>query len=57
MQSATALGVGAISLNTTASPFELRNSANQSLGSVRSTGLYLMEDGSAGTIQQIDLTV
>lgn len=57
LQSATALGVGAISLNTTASPFELRSSANQSLGSVRSTGLYLMEDGSAGTIQQIDLTV
>lgn len=57
LQSAASMGVGAISLTTTASPFELRGSANQSLGAVRSTGMYLMENGAAGTIQQIDLTV
>ena len=57
LQSAASMGVGAISLSNTASPFELRNNANQSLGTVRSTGMYLMENGSAGTVQQIDLVV
>lgn len=49
--------VGALYLGNQATPFELRDSANQSLGAVRSSGLYLAEDGTAGSLQQIDLSV
>ena len=49
--------VGAISVGRVATPFELRTADNQSLGGVRSTGVYLTEDGHAGSVQQIDLTV
>ncbi len=50
-------GVGAISLAHTATPFELRTADNQSLGAVRSTGIYVTEGGDVGTVQQLDLTV
>lgn len=50
-------GVGAISLASVATPFDVKNTANQTLGSVRSTGVVLNEDGTAGTAQQIDLAV
>ncbi len=50
-------GVGALSLARLATPFELRSASNESLGAVRTSGLYLNENGSAGTLQQIDLTV
>ncbi len=50
------VGVGAISLAAVETPFEIKSAANQLLGSVRSTGIFLQEDGKAGTIQQIDLT-
>ena len=49
--------VGALSLAHTATPFELKDGSNRSLGTVRSTGVFLREDGSAGTLQQVDLTV
>lgn len=48
--------VGAISLSHVASPFELKTQNNELLGQVRSSGIFLQEDGLAGTIQQIDLT-
>ena len=51
------LNVGALSLARTSTPFEIRDGNNQSLGSVRSTGVFLREDGSAGSVQQIDLTI
>lgn len=50
-------GVGALYLGQQATPFELRDGANQSLGSVRASGIYLAENGTAGTLQQIDLSV
>lgn len=50
-------GVGALYLGKAATPFELKNSGNDSLGAVRSSGVYLNENGSVGTLQQIDLTV
>ncbi len=50
-------GVGALSLAATQTPFALRTSGNDPLGMVRSTSAYLREDGSAGTMQQIDLAV
>ncbi len=50
-------GVGALYLGKTATPFELKNGNNDSLGTVRSGGVYLNENGSVGTLQQVDLTV
>lgn len=49
--------VGAIALANAATPFDLKDDANQTLGQVRSSGIYLKENGNVGTIQQIDLTV
>jgi len=51
-----ARGIGALYLGTTTSPFELKTSSNSSLGTIRSSGLYLNENGSTGTLQQVDLT-
>lgn len=50
-------GVGAIYLGNAATAFDIKDSQNSSLGTVQSTGIYLKEDGGAGTIQHIDLTV
>lgn len=49
--------VGALYLGNIATPFDLKNSANDLQGQVRSSGIYLREDGSAGVLQQIDLIV
>lgn len=49
--------VGALYLGSQATPFELRDQANQSLGGVRSSGIWLGENGQVGSLQQIDLTV
>jgi len=51
------VGVGALSTNAIATPFALRTADNSSLGTVRSTSAYLRENGSVGTVQQVDLTV
>lgn len=56
LQSLAAANVGAISLAAISTPFEIKNNANELLGEVRSTGIFLQEEGTAGTIQQIDLT-
>lgn len=52
-----ARGIGALYLGATTSPFELKTSSNSSLGTIRSSGLYLNENGSSGTLQQVDLTL
>lgn len=49
--------VGALSLASTATPFDLKDSRNALLGQIRSSGIFLQENGVAGTIQQVDLTV
>ncbi|MBL8472194.1 MAG: VCBS repeat-containing protein [Rhodocyclaceae bacterium] len=48
-------GIGALYLGSVATPFSLRSGSE--LGSVRSSGVYLNENGSAGSMQQIDLNV
>ena len=48
-------GVGAIYLNAADTPFSVTTENNEKLGQVQRTGVYLNEDGSAGTIQQVDL--
>lgn len=51
------VGIGAIYLGRTATPFQLNTAQNQNLGQVASTGLFFREDGRAGTVQQVDYTV
>lgn len=50
-------GVGALYLGNVVTPFELKDGANVLHGQVRSTGIYLNENGGAGTLQQVDLVV
>lgn len=50
-------GVGAIYLNHIHTPFSVKNSENELLGQIQETGMFLNEDGTAGTIQQVDLAV
>lgn len=51
-------GVGAIYLGNVASDFALKSLAtNESQGQVRSTGVFLKENGSVGTMQQVDLAI
>jgi hypothetical protein len=49
--------IGAIYLGHITTPFELRDGQNALMGQVRESGMYLQEDGQAGTLQQIDLVV
>ncbi|MBW7903712.1 MAG: VCBS repeat-containing protein [Rhodocyclaceae bacterium] len=49
--------VGAIGLARVDTPFAIRGAGNESLGQVRSSGIFLRESGGAGTIQQVDLSV
>ncbi|MBS1189429.1 MAG: hypothetical protein H6R10_1221 [Rhodocyclaceae bacterium] len=49
--------VGAIALAHVSTPFDIKDDLNIMTGQVRSSGVFLQEDGKAGTIQQIDLTV
>lgn len=51
------LNVGAIALATAATEFSVRSPRNEQLGQVRSTGIYLGETGSVGTVQHVDLAV
>ncbi len=50
-------GVGALYLGAQETPFALTDGDNRLLGKVRASGIYLNEDGRAGTLQQIDLAV
>ena len=50
-------GVGAIYLGAVNTDFSLKNAVNDTHGQLRSTSLFLREDGSAGSIQQVDLVV
>lgn len=50
-------GVGAISTNHISTPFSIKSNDNTLLAQVRSSGIFLQQDGEAGTIQQIDLAV
>lgn len=48
-------GVGAICLQNASTDFALKNDANVSNGFIRSTGIFLYENGNAGTLQHLDL--
>lgn len=49
--------IGAIYLGHVTSPFQLKTAANESLGEVANSGIYLTENGKVGVIQEINLTV
>lgn len=49
--------VGALFLGSIGTPFALNNARNQSLGQLAASGIWLSEDGKAGSLQQIDLSV
>lgn len=49
-------GVGAICLQNAATDFALNGAANQPNGYIRSTGIFLYENGNVGTVQHVDLT-
>lgn len=54
--SLSAAEIGAIYLGSVATPFTLTpGSSAESRGEVRATGLFLHEDGTPGTVQQLDL--
>lgn len=57
LRSLTEAGVGAIAVARIATPFELRDSNNGLLGIIRNSGIFLQENGLAGTIQHVDLSV
>lgn len=48
-------GVGAIYLGSSSTDFSLKNAQNNTNGVIRSTGLFLYENGGSGTMQQLDL--
>lgn len=51
------VGIGALYLGNAKADFSLNDSQNRELGQTRATGIYLNEDGSGGTLQQVDLAV
>jgi hypothetical protein len=57
MFSLSEAGVGAIYLGNVDTAFAVKDASNQLQGQLRQTGVFLKEDGGAGTIQQIDLAV
>ena len=57
LRSLAEAGVGAIYLGHTETPFSLTTAENQLRGVVRSSGVYLQENGTPGSIQQVDLAV
>lgn len=56
VQSLKEVGIGAIYLSYSSTLFDLRQQGtNTLLGRIKGTGIYLSEQGDAGTVQQIDL--
>ena len=50
-------GVGAIFLGNVSTDFSLKNASDHSLnGIIRKTGMFLYENGQAGTVQHLDLS-
>jgi hypothetical protein len=50
-------GIGAIYLGNLSSGFDLKGPGNDLMGQIRKTGIYLKENETPGTIQQLDLVV
>ncbi|CAM2064420.1 hypothetical protein SCOR_03565 [Sulfidibacter corallicola] len=55
LQSLADQGIGAIYLGSASTEFSLKDTDNQTLGQVRRSGVFLRENGSVGSVQQVDL--
>ena len=51
------VGIGAIFLGNTNTPFSLKSDSNELLGEIRKSGFFMYENGIAGVISQIDLAI
>jgi hypothetical protein len=50
-------GIGAICLGSAITPFSLKGEGNNENGVIQKTGIFLNENGLAGTVQHVDLVV
>lgn len=50
-------GVGAICLQNSATDFAITDENNQTKGQIRRTGFFLYENGEAGSVQHVDMTL
>ena len=50
-------GIGAIYLGSVYSAFDMKDSGNNLQGQIKRSGIFIREDGTAGTVQHIDLAV
>jgi hypothetical protein len=57
LQTLAEAGVGAFYLGRADTQFSFNNAANETLGMMRASSIYLREDGSVGTVSQVDLAV
>ncbi|MBU0663775.1 MAG: hypothetical protein KJ990_04435 [Proteobacteria bacterium] len=48
-------GIGAIYLGNVSTPFAIKDTDNNLQGQIRSSGIFVNENGTVGTIQQLDL--
>lgn len=51
------MGIGAIYVKGIQSAYALKEDQNATLGSIRQTGIFLWENGMAGTIQHVDMSI
>lgn len=51
------MGVGALYLGNISTQFDFKTADNQSLGTLKASSVYLNENGSVGTLQDVDLTL
>lgn len=51
------VGIGAIFLGNTSTPFSLKSNSNELLGEIKNSGFVLFENSRAGVISQVDLAV
>ena len=51
------IGIGAIFLGNTTTPFSLKSDTNVLLGEIRHSGFFIFENGQAGVVSQVDLMV
>jgi len=51
------VGIGAIFLGNSQTPFSIKSASNETLGEIRNSGFVLFENGRAGVISHIDLAV
>lgn len=51
------VGVGAVYLGNVNTEFSLKNSQNETQAQIAATGIFVRDDGTVGTVQQIDLVV